>query len=124
MTVYTWEQHYGLDRFDLSGPRGFPVGNVGWVTRNPDTPGHVGTVRLVRNWMGYITSMLNIDSPEATFHWRVWWPVWVDGKVTIHSDNIRHQNRADAMAALQEQFGIDPKDVQEIKWEGNHSVYA
>lgn len=124
MTIYTWQQHYGLDRFDLSGSCGFPMGGIGWVTRNPNTPGYVGTVRLVRNRMGYITSMLNIDAPEATFHWRVWWPVWTDGKVTIHSDNIHHKRRADAMLALQKQFGIDSRDVREVKWEGNLTEYA
>lgn len=27
--TYRWEQHYGIDRFDLSGPKAFPMGGLG-----------------------------------------------------------------------------------------------
>ena len=59
----------------------------------------------------------------SKWHWRVWWHTWTDGKMTIHSDEIRHGKREEAMKALESQFGIDPSDVKEIKWEGNLSRY-
>lgn len=124
MSKYRWEQHYGIDRFDLSGPRGFPTGQIGWITQNPDHPGAVGKVYITRNESGYITSMRNEDPPGAVFHWRVWWPKWSeDGKLTIHSDEVHHRSRAWAMRALEVQHGIDPSEVTEIKWKGNLSTY-
>ena len=121
--THTWEQHYGIDRFDLSGPRGFPSGGIGWITRNSDEPVEGAKVVVTRGYMGYITSMKNIDPPGSKWHWRVWWHTWEDGKVVVHSDEIRHPKRADAMKALESRFGIDPADVKEIKWEGNLSSY-
>ena len=121
--THTWEQHYGLDRFDLSGPRGFPIGGIGWITRNPSEPVEDAEVVVTRNHMGYITSMKNIDPPGSKWHWRVWWHTREDGKVVVHSDEIRHGKREEAMKALESRFGIDPSDVKEIKWEGNLSSY-
>ena len=122
--VYRWEQHYGIDRFDLSGPRGFPSGGIGWITRNPDDPNTVGEVTITRGFMGYITSMRNEDPPESKWHWRVWWDTLdVGGNVVIRTDEIRHRTRAEAMRALETEHGIDSVEVTEIKWEGNLSTY-
>jgi len=122
--VYRWEQHYGIDRFDLSGPRGFPSGAVGWITRSPDDPNTVGEVFITRGFGGYITSMRNEDPPESKWHWRTWWSEWnEDKKLIIRTDEVYHSTRAEAMRALETQHGIDPGDVKEIKWEGNLSKY-
>ena len=124
MTKYRWEQHYGLDRFDLSGPRGFPVGQIGWITRNSDEPGVLIKESITRSVWGYITSMKNYDPPGVKFHWRIWWATRdADGKLTVRSDEVRHRSRAWAMRALEVQHGIDPAEVTEIKWEGNLSTY-
>jgi hypothetical protein len=124
MSKYRWEQHYGIDRFDLSGPRGFPSGGIGWITRNPDDPNTVGKVFITRGFMGYMTSMKNEDPPGAGFHWRVWWDERdEDKKLIIRTDEIRHRTRAEAMRALEVQHGIDSSEVKEIKWEGNLSTY-
>lgn len=124
MSKYRWEQHYGLDRFDLSGPRGFPVGGIGWITRNSNEPNTLIREEITRNDWGFITSMKNYDPPGVKFHWRVWWDTRdAEGKVVIHTDEIHHPTRAEAMRALEVQHGIDPAEVTEIKWEGNLSTY-
>jgi len=121
--AYTWGQHYGLDRFDLSGPCGFTSGGIGWITRNPSEPVDGAEVVVTRGYMGYITSMKNIDPPSSKWHWRVWWHTWTDGKLVIHTDEIRHPKRALAMKALEGTFCIDACNVKEIKWSGNLSSY-
>jgi len=121
--TYTWGQHYGLDRFDLSGSHGFPSGGIGWITRNPSEPVDGDEVVVTRGYMGYITSMKNIEPPSSKWHWRVWWHTWTDGKLVIHTDEIRHPKRALAMKALEGTFCIDACNVKEIKWSGNLSSY-
>lgn len=77
--TYRWEQHYGIDRFDLSGPRGFPMGGLGWITRNADNPDSTSATTVTRDlFTGYITSMRTIDSSSSTYHWRICHAV-VDG---------------------------------------------
>lgn len=121
---YLWEQNYGIDRFDLSGPRGFPVGGLGWITRCSEPDVSI-TTYITRNWMGYISSMKNEDPPEAKFHWRIWWDTRDEnGKVIIHTDEVKYEKRNLAMAALEKIFNIDADEVKEIKWEGNFSAYV
>lgn len=123
--TYRWEQHYGIDRFDLSGPRGFPMGGLGWITRNADNPDSTSATTVTRDlFTGYITSMRTIDSSSSTYHWRIWWDTQDErGRVLVHSDQVLYRTRKEAMRALEHRFGISTDDVRETRWEGNLSTY-
>jgi hypothetical protein len=123
--TYCWEQHYGIDRFDLSGPKPFPMGSLGWISRCADNPDSTSAVTVTRDlFAGYITSMRTIDSSSSTYHWRIWWDTRDErGRVLIHSDQFLYPNRKEAMRALEQRFGISVDDVREICWEGNLSSY-
>lgn len=123
--MYRWEQHYGIDRFDLSGPKAFPVGGLGWITRCADDPNTVSMCTVTREqFAGYITAMCVTDPPGATFHWRIWWDTRDErGKDLIHSDQVLYPTRKVAMRALEQRFGISVDDVRETRWEGNFSAY-
>jgi hypothetical protein len=124
-TKYCWEQHYGTDRFDLSGPRAFPMGGLGWISRCADNPDSTTACTVTRElFTGYISSMRTTDASSSTYHWRIWWDTQDDrGRVLIHSDQVRYRTRKEAMRAVENQFGISANDVKEIRWEENFSPY-
>jgi hypothetical protein len=125
MSKYRWEQHYGIDRFDLSGPKPFPMGSLGWISRCADNPDSTSAVTVTRDlFTGYITSMRTIDSTSSTYHWRIWWGSEdAHRRVSIHSDQVLYPTRKEAMRALEQRFGISADEVKEVRWEGNLSSY-
>ena len=122
---YRWGQYYGLDRFDLSGPRGFPVGSVGWISRCAANPDSTSTAMVTRDlFTGYITSMRTMDSMGSTYHWKIWWTTWDEHhRPSSHNDQVRYQTRKEAMKALEDRFGVPSDEVHEVRWEGNVSDY-
>lgn len=122
---YLWEQHYGADRFDLSGPKSFPMGSLGWITRCADNPESTSDCTVTRDlFTGYITSMRTTDASSSTYHWRIWWDTRDErGGILINSDEVRYPTRKEAMKALEIFFKISPEDVKEIRWKGNLSPY-
>ena len=54
---YGWEQHYGIDRFDLSGPKSFPMGSLGWITQCADHPESGVASTVTRDPVYYISYM-------------------------------------------------------------------
>lgn len=123
--TYRWEQHYGIDRFDLSGPKAFPMGGLGWISRCADNPDSTSACTVTRDlFTGYITSMRTTNTSSSTFHWRIWWDTQDEHRrPLIHSDQVRYQNRKDAMRALEQRFNIPPDQVSETRWDGNLSPY-
>jgi hypothetical protein len=124
-TIYRWEQHYGIDRFDLSGPKPFPMGGLGWISRCADNPDSTSAATITRDlFTGYITSMRTIDSSSSTYHWRIWWDTRDENrKLLINTDQVLYPTRKEAMRALEKIFEITPDQVKEIRWEGNISNY-